>query len=528
MICKNCGFDNAEGAKFCISCGTRLAEEEIPARTEIAEAVGGEETEREKMLEKVLRRSWIFTLLFCGILLYLNVDIEKNIERIFELMRETLIYGLVIGCVLVAILRFQHKIQKIVWHEIDWYKFFQMVLLLAWIALETGLFVALFTVSLDILPATITFSRFYSWYWLICLGMGCWAMSLHGTISPLKASIVSFCLSPILAGLLLYKKGKWKQKERIWDEYLISIFQKSGSGRQEEPPVTASRRNWTVGVGVGILVFVLWSTFGSPSVVRSGIENGDAYLAQGVPYAAIGEYSKAIEADPRNAKAYRKRGDAYYRGGKYDKAIVDYDNSIKYGSPDLTVYFHRGNAYERKHEHDKAIADYSKVIEMDPQHIGARYGRADAYRYAHADKLSSHSPKALMGALADYTFIINSEQATDKSAAYAGRGAIYYEQKDIANAMENYTKAIELSLMESVEKNSEELVLWYKARSDCYVAQGNLEAAIADLSNAVECSILDRSELYKARADLYRRLGNTKQAEADMAEAEGKQTFLSK
>ncbi len=24
MICKNCGFDNAEGAKFCCSCGTQL------------------------------------------------------------------------------------------------------------------------------------------------------------------------------------------------------------------------------------------------------------------------------------------------------------------------------------------------------------------------------------------------------------------------------------------------------------------------------------------------------------------------
>lgn len=32
MICNNCGIDNAEGAKFCVSCGTQLAKEAMPAQ----------------------------------------------------------------------------------------------------------------------------------------------------------------------------------------------------------------------------------------------------------------------------------------------------------------------------------------------------------------------------------------------------------------------------------------------------------------------------------------------------------------
>src|SRR5262245_56386782 len=34
IVCPNCGYENAPGAKFCSECGTRLADEPVSARTE--------------------------------------------------------------------------------------------------------------------------------------------------------------------------------------------------------------------------------------------------------------------------------------------------------------------------------------------------------------------------------------------------------------------------------------------------------------------------------------------------------------
>jgi tetratricopeptide (TPR) repeat protein len=87
---------------------------------------------------------------------------------------------------------------------------------------------------------------------------------------------------------------------------------------------------------------------------------------------AIAYFNKAIEINPKLARAYYNRGLAYDDKGQHDKAISDYTKAIEI-APKLEVAYHyRGDAYENKGQYDRAISDYTKAIE-----INSRY--ADAY-----------------------------------------------------------------------------------------------------------------------------------------------------
>jgi tetratricopeptide (TPR) repeat protein len=55
---------------------------------------------------------------------------------------------------------------------------------------------------------------------------------------------------------------------------------------------------------------------------------GALYVSKDQWAKAISEYNKALEINPRFAKAYYNRGLAYDENGQYDKAISDYEKAI--------------------------------------------------------------------------------------------------------------------------------------------------------------------------------------------------------
>jgi len=95
---------------------------------------------------------------------------------------------------------------------------------------------------------------------------------------------------------------------------------------------------------------------------------------------AIADYTKAIELNPRDAKAYNNRGNAYGNKGQYDQAIADYTKAIELNPRDATTYYNRGMSYGKdKGQHDQAIADYTKAIELNPRFAAAYNNRGIAY-----------------------------------------------------------------------------------------------------------------------------------------------------
>jgi len=94
---------------------------------------------------------------------------------------------------------------------------------------------------------------------------------------------------------------------------------------------------------------------------------------------ALNAFNKAIELDPKVAKAYVNRGHAYYYLGNYNQAIADYNKVIELDPKDAEAYVSRGNAYDSLGNYKQAIADYYKAIELNPKNTYAYVNRGGAY-----------------------------------------------------------------------------------------------------------------------------------------------------
>ena len=94
----------------------------------------------------------------------------------------------------------------------------------------------------------------------------------------------------------------------------------------------------------------------------------DTLLNQGIAFGeegqwdqAIAYFNKAIEINPRYAKAYNIRGIAYYSKDQIDKAIADFNKAIEIDPKDSSPYNNRGVAYLDKGEYEKAWDDVHKA-----------------------------------------------------------------------------------------------------------------------------------------------------------------------
>jgi tetratricopeptide (TPR) repeat protein len=87
---------------------------------------------------------------------------------------------------------------------------------------------------------------------------------------------------------------------------------------------------------------------------------------------ALDAFNKAIELDPKVAKAYVNRGGAYVKLGNYKQAIADYDKAIELTAEFALAYYNRGLAYSAFGNHNQAIADWK---------IAARLGLKEAQDY---------------------------------------------------------------------------------------------------------------------------------------------------
>lgn len=101
----------------------------------------------------------------------------------------------------------------------------------------------------------------------------------------------------------------------------------------------------------------------SPSA-RAYFFRGRANFELGQNDAAIYDFSKAIELDPGDADAYRRRAFAEYRQRRYLGAVRDCGEFIRLRPDDAEGYYCRGIMQSRAGDQDAAIADYQRAIEL--------------------------------------------------------------------------------------------------------------------------------------------------------------------
>lgn len=112
----------------------------------------------------------------------------------------------------------------------------------------------------------------------------------------------------------------------------------------------------------GLVYFSLNSANGA-----SAYEDGLKLQRERKWAAAAAAFSKAIEADPKNAAAYRKHGAALVQMGKFDESLADANRAIALAPRSANAYALRGYIEMRLHKFKQALKDADQCLDIDSQ-----------------------------------------------------------------------------------------------------------------------------------------------------------------
>ncbi|MGI5273920.1 tetratricopeptide repeat protein [Nonomuraea sp. CA-218870] len=208
--------------------------------------------------------------------------------------------------------------------------------------------------------------------------------------------------------------------------------------------------------------------------------------------AALADLDAAVAADPGYPDHYVDRGNLLYRLGRREEAEADYESAMRAGPPFPEPYYNRSETRYARGDMAGALADLDHAIELDPGFTDAYVNRAgllvalEEFDRARADARRDPGNPFLLSVLgqiesargdlveARKAFDSALERAPDLAVAWAGRGALAFEEGDAHAAVADLTRAIELQDGAEVRFNRA-----YALRS-----LGELDAARADLRRA--------------------------------------------
>lgn len=209
--------------------------------------------------------------------------------------------------------------------------------------------------------------------------------------------------------------------------------------------------------------------------------------------------SKAIDKNPRDARAYARRGEAYISLNRYEDALADLDKSISLGRKEPFLYALRASVESNLEKDDAALRDYSQAIALEPGN--AEYYDKRGGFYAARDDLDR--------ALSDYDRAI--ELSSDPSRSYFNRAGILRRKGEKVRALSDLDRVIE------GKPNN------YKA--EAYETKMNIlveEKKDAEALKVCDAWIEDRPDDYAARigrADIYARQNKKQEERPDLEEA---------
>jgi tetratricopeptide (TPR) repeat protein len=211
---------------------------------------------------------------------------------------------------------------------------------------------------------------------------------------------------------------------------------------------------------ISFLLVVISSCRSTPQHINLGqtkYEEGDII-------GAIGEYTKAIQADPKNASAYFNRGMIYQEIGNLEKAHDDYSSALEFDPDNIEAYFNRGMICLELGDTLGAVKDFDSVLERDPSRALAYYNRA----------MAKYKRGNISGAEEDYSHCI--ELLPDDLDAYYNRGVLYQQSGNLDSALKDYNRALDLDASH---------INTLFNRGTIYQQTGELEKALVDYNQII-------------------------------------------
>jgi tetratricopeptide (TPR) repeat protein len=228
---------------------------------------------------------------------------------------------------------------------------------------------------------------------------------------------------------------------------------------------------------------------GTGSNARNLTEAAKQSIKNGNLDRATRDLTAAVRADPLYAEAYVSRGQALFQLGETEQAIADLNEGIRLDPRNAVAIRARGMAQLYKGDEEAALTDLSKAIQL---------AEADPARMPPLDLFYAHRNRA---ALSDKKQQYDRE-IYDLSAMIDA----YWRDPMLAEALRtNYRETGAASLVGSI----------YRLRARAQMHRGSPDAAVADLSFALQLDQQHTVALLLERGHLQETLGRREPAILD-------------
>ena len=132
-------------------------------------------------------------------------------------------------------------------------------------------------------------------------------------------------------------------------------------------------------------------------------------------------------------------GHSFLQEGQYDAAIAEFNKALEINPKSALTYYYRGLAYSHKGLHDVAVADYTRALVLNPDILE----RSSLLHLAHYNRgVSYHASGRLDPAVTDFTKAIEIDPKL--AEAYAGRGKTRLDKRENKQAVADFNKALEI------------------------------------------------------------------------------------
>ena len=261
----------------------------------------------------------------------------------------------------------------------------------------------------------------------------------------------------------------------------------------------------------------------SPHNAQLWNEWGMTYALAGDHEQALEKYLHSLELDSEYEQTYLLLGDLYMKQGDLEKAAENYQRALEIKPDLIQAHLALGYIYAQQGELEKAVAENLEVARKSPKDLNSHKNLALLYNQlgerekalAEARRAWELAPKDQKPGLEELIKQLGGRVETSSGTnpelqAYLTQGQEYLREEKWAEAMEVYSKALQL------DPNS---VQAHSALGYIYAKQGKLEKAVQENLIVVQMAPQDYNS-HKNLALLYNQLGQLDKALAEATLAE--------
>ncbi|MBO3463147.1 tetratricopeptide repeat protein [Aetokthonos hydrillicola Thurmond2011] len=216
---------------------------------------------------------------------------------------------------------------------------------------------------------------------------------------------------------------------------------------------------------------------------------------------AVERFTKAIQKDPKYAKAYINRGNAHYNLKEYEAALADYNQAIRLNPNEVKAYENRGNVRfllaEYSSDPDKdynlAIADFNSALRLNSNDVEA-YVRRGVVRSQIA-KYSGDSQQEYRKAIQDFNSALSINP--NRAEAFFQRGIVRYQiaqyssefEREYKQAIEDFNRALHLNSQMAKAYLKRGIVRYELAQYGGNASKHHYSKAVEDLQTSAKISL---------------------------------------